>query len=309
MANYTPKVLYDAYSNGFSGCIWEQDIYDELVATSKYPFFGNADSQIKNSGKGKLALLFKSVLKFDPQAFLERQTTGDCVSHSTRNACDVSRAVEIDIKGEGESWVTRSATEAIYGCRGHGGQGMSCSRAAQFVSKTGGVILRKNYPGVVDLSTYNSSIGTRWGSSGVPRNVVEVADDHQIKTVSVVRTVEEARDAIANGYAISVCSGYGFSRTRDSKGISNRSGSWSHAMAWTAMDDTRERYDETLFLVQNSWGKWNSGPKVHGQPDGSFWIRERDASGMLSGGGSYVLSNFDGFPPQKIPNYGFPEYL
>jgi hypothetical protein len=75
------------------------------------------------------------------------------------------------------------------------------------------------------------------------------------------------------------------------------------------MDDTRERYDETLFLVQNSWGKWNSGPKVHGQPDGSFWIRERDASGMLSGGGSYVLSNFDGFPPQKIPNYGFPEYL
>ena len=64
--------------------------------------------------------------------------------------------------------------------------------------------------------------------------------------------------------------GYGFSSRRDSNGIAKRSGGWSHAMAWIACDDTHERYKETLFLVQNSWGKWNSGPKVHGQPDGSF---------------------------------------
>ena len=35
------------------------------------------------------------------------------------------------------------ATEAIYGARGHTGQGMSCARAATFVSKTGGLLVRK----------------------------------------------------------------------------------------------------------------------------------------------------------------------
>ena len=71
-------------------------------------------------------------------------------------------------------------------------------------------------------------------------------------------------------------------------------------MAWVAVDDTRERLNETLFLVQNSWGQWNGGPKAHDQPDGSFWIRETDARGMLSGGGAWAYSDVDGFPPRKV---------
>ena len=106
-----------------------------------------------------------------------------------------------------------------------------------------------------------------------------------------------------------MCSGYGFSSKRDSNGIAKRSGGWSHAMAWIACDDSREIYNETLFLVQNSWGKWNSGPKRLGQPDGSFWIREKDARGMLSGRGSWVFSDVDGFPARKLPNYGTGDYL
>jgi len=39
---------------------------------------------------------------------------------------------------------------------------------------------------------------------------------------------------------------------------------------------------------------------VHGQPDGSFWIREKDARGMLSGGGAWVFSDVDGFPAREI---------
>ena len=71
-------------------------------------------------------------------------------------------------------------------------------------------------------------------------------------------------------------------------------------MAWIACDDTHERFKETLFLIQNSWGKWNNGPKVHGQPEGSFWVREKDARGMLSSGGGWVFSDVDGFPARKI---------
>jgi hypothetical protein len=232
----------------------------------------------------------------------------NCVSHSTRNAIDVTRAVEIDVHSDRESWIARGATEAIYGARGHAGQGMSCARAAEFVSKYGGVLVRKNYKGIVDLSKYDGNLGAGWGGRGLPDKVIDLANDHQIKTVSLVRTIEEARDALANGYGISVCSMYGFSSTRDKKGFAKPQGQWAHAMAWIACDDTGK---EPAFLVQNSWGKWNSGghPEWGLIPDGSFLITSDVAAGMLNGNAAYAFSNFDGFPVQKLPSYGFEDYL
>jgi C1A family cysteine protease len=143
-------------------------------------------------------------------------------------------------------------------------------------------------------------LGAGWGRRGVPSEVVEEGKKHQVKTISMVKSIEEARDAIANGYALSVCSTYGFSSRRDKHGIASRSGSWNHAMAWVAMDDSHEIYNETLFLVQNSWGVFNGGPKRFEQPDGSFWIRERDAAGMLNQNGAWAFSDVDGFPPRKV---------
>lgn len=307
MPKFTPKTLYDMYSHGFSGCIDEPEHLEKLMSKLKYPYFGEASPQIKNTGKGKLSTPFKSVLRFDKLAYEERQTTGDCVSHGTRNAVDITRAIEIHINHEREAWIARGATEAIYGSRGHGGQGMSCSRAAEFVSKIGGVLVRQNYDGVIDLSKYNSSIGDRWGSSGVPETIRKLAEKHRVKTISNIRTIEEARDALANGYGVNVCSSYGFSRVRESNGIARPSGSWGHSMAWIACDDTGS---EPLFLVQNSWGKWNSGghPAWGKIPDGSFLITADVAAGMLSGGGAFTFSSFDGFPLQKLPDYGF-DYL
>jgi len=308
MPRYSPQELYDNYRKGFSGCLWEQHIFDNLMENSKYPLFGAASKKIKSSGKGKLSTPYKSVLKFDKNPYNERQTTGDCVSHGTRNACDVSRAVEIDIGGEREAWIAKGATEAIYGARGHGGEGMSCSRAAEFVSKNGGIVLRQNYKGVADFTKYNGNLGAGWGGRGLPDPVIDIANDHQIKTTSLVRTIEEARDALANGYGLAVCSNYGFSNKRDKKGIANTSGNWAHCMAWIACDDTGS---EPLFLVQNSWGKWNDGghPEWGPIPDGSFLIRAEVAAGMLAANGSYAFSNFDGFPGQKLPSYGFEDYL
>lgn len=294
-----PNDLLKAYDNGFVGSWCDPEDTDKLLGELPHPVFGAAAFDLSDSGKGKVALLYKSVQKFDPGfGPSERQVTGDCVSHSTRNAVDVTRAHEI-VGGDREDFVTRSATEAIYGSRGHGRQGMSCSGAARFVHQEGGILLRKDY-GFVDLSTYNGMLGARWGSTRVPPEVVKEGHKHQVKTISMVRTVEEARDAIANGYALSVCSNYGFSSRRDSNGIAKKSGSWNHAMAWVAMDDSHEIYNETLFLVQNSWGVFNGGPKRFDQPDGSFWIRESDAAGMLRQNGSWVFSDVNGFPPRKV---------
>jgi hypothetical protein len=295
----TPEEILKSYDEGFVGSWCDPEDTDKLLGELPHPLFGVAASDLNESGKGKVALLYTSAQKFDPTfGSHERQTTGDCVSHATRTAVDVTRCHEI-VGGDREDFVARGATEAIYGSRGHGGQGMSCSVAARFVHQNGGILVRKNY-GFVDLSTYNSRIGTNWGRSGVPREVVEEGQKHQVKTISLINTVEQARDAIANGYALSVCSNYGFSSRRNEHGVASRSGSWNHAMAWVAMDDSHEVYDETLFLIQNSWGVFNGGPKRFEQPDGSFWIRERDAAGMLAQNGSWVFSDVDGFPPRKV---------
>ena len=294
----TPRKILNIYRQGFVGSICDPEDTAKLLGELPMPVFGAAAHTLYGSGKDKLSLPFKSLLKFDSEfGPSERQTTGDCVSHSTRNAVDITRAVEIDVKGEREDFVARGATEAIYQSRGHKRQGMTCSGAARYVHDKGGILLRQDY-GAVDLSTYNSKTGSQ---HKIPNSVYrDEARKHQVKTISNIRTVDEARDALANGYAISVCSGYGFSSRRDSHGIAKRSGKWSHAMAWIACDDTHKRLNETLFLVQNSWGSWNSGPKRCDQPEGSFWIREKDARGMLSGGGAWGFSNVDGFPPRKV---------
>ena len=294
----TPRKILNLYREGFVGSICDPEDMAVLMGELPMPVFGAAAYNLFGDGEGKVSLPFKSLLKFDPGfGPLEGQTTGDCVSHSTRNAIDITRAVGIDIKGDSEEFVTRGATEGIYQSRGHYQQGMSCTGAARYVNQTGGILLRKDY-GSIDLSTYNSSLGAR---HKIPNSIYkDEASKHQVKTISNIRTVEEARDALANGYSLSVCSGYGFSSVRDKNGVAKRSKGWSHAMAWIACDDSQEVYNETLFLVQNSWGKWNSGPKRLGQPDGSFWIREKDARGMLSGGGAWVFSDVDGFPARKI---------
>lgn len=150
----------------------------------------------------------------------------NCVSWGTRNAVDVSRAVQIDAKHTLESFITVGATEVIYASRGHGGQGMACSQAAEFVHSRGGVILRKNY-GKYDLTEYMGETG--WGArGGAPEELVKIASEHPVKTTTQIRNIEEARDALANGYAIAVCSNQGFNSTRDKNGFAAPQGSWGH---------------------------------------------------------------------------------
>lgn len=153
----------------------------------------------------------------------------NCVSHGNRNALDITRCTEILEKGEKEIYVARGATEGIYGCRGHGGQGMFGHQAAEFLVKEGGLLVRQKYADLnIDLSVYNANIGINWGSRGIPANVIAEAKKHQVKTASLVTAVEESRDLIANGYGIAVCSNYGFGSSRDKFGIAEARGTWHH---------------------------------------------------------------------------------
>lgn len=304
------KVIKGYEDRSIHGSYRDPEGLQRLLADLDMPLFGAAAWELQDTGEGKVSLPYKAAVKFDPEfGKYERQTTGDCVSHSTRNSGTIDYSIDAAM-GKSE-YRGRLCTENIYGYRGHGGQGASCSRLAGYVSTNGpgGFLTRKKYDDggsrSVDLSVYNSRTGHNWGRSGTPEWLNDIAENNKAETISLVSQLEEARDAIANGYGISVCSGYGFSSKRDSLGMARRSGSWSHAMSWIGCidDHNDEAYKATggpVFLVQNSWGIWNSGPTRHDQPPGSFWIDYKTATGMLRSRGAWVVSKVKGYQRRNI---------
>lgn len=300
----TPEEIVRLYESGLIGSVCDPEDTARLARSLPMPFFGHT---LAETGAGKLSLPFQAVVAFDAansrKPYDEAQTTGDCVSHAVRNAIDVARANDPDLSTT-EDWVDRTATEPLYGARGHSGQGAVCSQIVRWAHREGGCMLRRDYPELgIDLTRYNASIGIRWGSRGVPDDVTGEAAKHRVETISLVQDWRQARDAIANGYGIVCCSDVGYRHTRNAEGMSSPQGTWNHAMAWTAADDTRS--SDCRFLVQNSWGwNWIQGPRVHGQPEGSFWISQSAAQSMISQGGTWAVSNVAGFPRRKLKDWG-----
>jgi hypothetical protein len=270
------------------------------------PIFSDVYQPLKDSGKGKVALLYDFVVKLTKEFPVSHQTIGDCVSHGAACAINVLKATEIVLKKDIEDWVAQTSTEDIYaGSRiliGNGrlgsGDGSVGAWAAQYVNIYG-TLIRKKY-GSIDLSVYDGARAKEWGNpgNGTPRDLLVFSKEHLVKTVSQVRTYEEARDAIANGYPVTVASNQGFTTTRDNDGFALASGNWGHQMCFTACDDSFRRPG---LLCQNSWGtNWISGPTRHNQPLGSFWVDASTVNRMLAQNDSWAFSNFDGFKPQKI---------
>ena len=280
---------------------------EAFVAELERPIFGVSCYDIKDSGKGKIVLLHKYVEQAAGQFPVRRQTIGDCVSHGWACAIDCIKAVEIALFGEAERWTGITATEPIYGSSrveiGGGrlsGDGSYGGWAAKAVSRYGTVVRDKF--GSIDLRRYSGQRARSWGRSGVPDELEPKMREHKANTVSMVRSYEEARDAIANGYPVPVCSMQGFSSKRDRDGFARPSGSWAHCMCFIAVDD---KHGRPGLLCNNSWGpNWISGPKRHGQPDGSFWVDADVCDRMLGRNpDSYAVSNFDGYPSQELDHF------
>lgn len=291
-------------------CGWVQPTVEETavcMAALPMPIFSDVYATVKGSGKGKRVLLSDFFRALTGRDLFRVQETGDCVSFGAANAVDFTYATEIVLKQEREIWVAETSTEDIYGGSriqiGNGrlgnGQGSLGIWAARYVSEIG-TLIRLQYE-KDDLSHYDVNRATRWGSPGVgvPSYLLEIARQHKIRTTSMVRTYEEARDAIANGYAVTVASNRGFNKVRDKDGFLTPMGNWGHQMCFMGVNDSGSRPG---LLCMNSWPMgWVSGPRSEGQPEGSFWIdadvAERD---MLSNEDSFVYSDRDGFPAKDL---------
>ena len=285
---------------------------EKVLAVLPRPIFAYQANRITDSGKGKTVLLHEILGNLLGTFPIHKQEIGDCVSHGWALGIDVLKAVESVLKKEPEQFLAPTATEYLYYTGrvkvGGGKLGNDDGSLGAWQAKAvqdHGVAARLKYDGV-DLTEYSGKRAKEWGSprAAIPPAVESAGRQHPVQTASLITSYEDARDAIANGYPIPVCSMQGFSETRDGEGFARAQGQWAHCMLFMAVDDNPRRPG---LLCMNSWGPdWITGPKRLGQPDGSFWVEAATVTSMLRQRDSYAISNFKGYPARELPkNFAF----
>jgi hypothetical protein len=272
------------YEDGFAGATYSEEAVDQFRAAMTYPngedvthAFGLADS-----GAGKLVIPFVHVVEMFPGCWPGRQgqARGDCVSWGTRNAalltmvCDIVSGQPDQVTGKPEQKPDVPAegvadgvlsTETFYWYRGYNGDGWHCPAAATVACRKSGLMVRKDYPEFgVNLTTYSGRNAGAYGAKAPGPEIQKAGQEHLIHQATEASTFEACRDLLYNGYGVSTCGGEGLSNKRDENGVSKRSGSWAHAMAYIGADDRdviKQKYGEPLVLDLNSWADWNSGPR------------------------------------------------
>lgn len=154
----------------------------------------------------------------------------NCVSWGWSAATDVVACVQAVINPSEEfSYDLRTCTEAFYalsrveygnldGSYSDGSVGEWANEAAL----KGGTFSRKR------LGPYDPKRAKEWGAKGVPDDIELEGKLHLFQASALVTSYEQARDCIANGIPVPVCSGVGFEGRRDSEGFIKRRGSWNH---------------------------------------------------------------------------------
>lgn len=318
----SPEAIAEAYSKGFAGALYSREEIERFQAEQPHPD-GEAVCQeygFADTAAGKLVPTWVAVETVYPGCWpASAQERGDCVSHSTRNAMLTTLVGEVvaglpdAVSGKTEEAPAVSpeaqrdgvlATEAIYRRRGSRGDGWSCTAAVRVATSQTGAVVRRDYPGIADLTKYNS----RWAGGGAESNETDAFDDNLFREATRMESFEAIRDLLNRGFGVSSCGSEGFASTRDENGVSRKQGSWAHAMAYIGADDraeTHRKYGGPLLLVLNSWGsRWNSGPRtVMGTqleiPVGSFWAKWSD----LSRRDAYAIAGLNGWQRKELPDY------
>lgn len=265
--------------------------------------------------EGKRALLWEAAKKVNGGRHLPtlRQQVGSCVGHGGDNAVQYLSAWEIARLGDAEKRVPTCEPYG-YGCMrrvggfriaGDGGVGAWMAEAL----KTFGV-LPHDAPGVPVKPTVSEdrfgttvswpgSLDQRWGRApGPPEDLVALGKKHPVKTYAQVTTYEQVRDAVCNGYPVTVASMQGFLMTPaldKGKHWGVPRGSWAHQMCFVGVDDDPARPG---CYCLNSWGADAHGKPAGDEPPGGFWVDAEVVTRMARQDDTFAFSQFDGFLEQ-----------
>ena len=157
---------------------------------------------------------------------------------------------------------------------------------------------------LADGFKYSGGLADNWGWNGAPAGTVKFAKDFRIKTVSQVRSWEDARDALVHGYPVTVASNVGFTGpfvVRDGKKWGTARGQWGHQMCFIGCED-QPGHEKGCYII-NSWGADAHPKPLNDEPPGGFWVNWQTVQSMVGQGDSWAYSDFDGFPADATANW------
>lgn len=234
------------------------------------------------------------------------QQTGDCVSFGAKNACEYFLAAAIG-KGILDSEFHLLYPPYIYGGSrvivGKGRLGRSAGSvgawAAEWVASVGGVLKADDG----EVPPYSGKIADEWGYKGPPSNLVTSSKQFTFSTVAPVKSAADVRDALCNGYPVTIASDFGTTKitVKDGRRVATRNTKWYHQMCLIAYDGSGS---QPWYYCLNSWGESAHPDPLQGEPPGGFWMGASDVEYIVRQGDSFAYSGFDGFPAQEfVPDF------
>jgi hypothetical protein len=274
------------YRNGFRGIRY---MFDQRVARKgRLPTFYELCPEAEGASLDQdVILTWRAAQVLVDQNFYalpgENQQRGDCVV----KACKLAAAIAYTIRAmfEGVPFPAYLAGEHIYGNRGYCMDGWWSTACILMMDgdPTGllprAVYREPNGNDVADLSQYNPNIENSWpGNCQTPGWLNRMGAAYPLRVAARVASKQEAMDALAVGFSLSRDGSDGYSSTRNEDGVSDPSGSWSHAINVGAVirgGHYFDKYGEELWGHGHHWGRWNGGGKIFEMPDGSWFVKNR----------------------------------
>lgn len=247
----------------------------------------------------------------------DQNPEGSCVGFGTTTAAERTLAAAIVARGGGRDEFTHFSEEVTYigsrtlGATAAGGRPMnprtqgSVGVYAKAWLTQYGMVPKAKYDSA-DLTNYSAQRAAQWRSTGLPKELEAVAKKYPVKSAAKVTSWEQFKAAVGNGYGVSICATWSYSRQRDANGVAQptREG-WAHCMAgdgYIVLEDGRE-----FGHIENSWsrnggaGPYHIGPTGWGNPSGAgFWASAESIERALREGNSYAYSDATGFAPKKL---------
>lgn len=166
---------------------------------------------------------------------------------------------------------------------------------------------------------YSGKLADEWGCNGVPKKWLDLGKSRPGGQAYPVRSVDELRDAICNGYPCSYAGPFtpGQKYQRDFRNCMTWDGRLLgyHQMCVLGYDGSLGSGRE-YFFIQNSHGE--ARPNDPGQaatkplsdePEGGFWVSKATMQSMLDRNGEcWACSAVAGFAPQEIDWSIFDEF-
>ncbi len=267
--------------------------------------------KIKGDGKGKRVNHAINYLRIDPlKAGKSRQSTGDCVSQAIRNALDQLRCNKI-AKGAWEAYISRQATCGIYSGRGHTGQGADSVALSAWAIKIGTLLelVYETNQEKYDFRDYDTYV--KWGMSrgrvGMPEDLLVETKPYTAAGYKIVATTDALLDLMVNEQTAHIGSNLGFASYGNP--IHKRSGSWSHDMDLSMVDDTdecKDKFGTRIWALEQEWGNWSTTENV---PDfwkpycqGTFFVTDQDLQRGVNEGGTVTFIEGKWFNAEPLDN-------